>query len=290
MKIFNKKYIKLKLAVGVVAVFVVVVLAIYKVPGGENNMAAVTAAVGPTFLYSFNVDGVLSEAGSFNESTSPYWWLDSGGEMILTGGKGETIQGDLNALNINDKKWRDLYAKGNPVDTDLGLHPQNLFRLISRSLWQTVREEAYFTVARDELSLSPNRNESNGLLLFSRYVDSANLYYAGVRVDGAAVIKKKINGVYTTLSYVPGIFPGKYNNISKASLIPKNKEIGLRTETYTDTSSGKTVIKLYINIGNGWNKIAEASDDSKSIDTPSHVGIRTDFMDVIFDNYKIEKI
>ena len=39
------------------------------------------------------------------------------------------------------------------------------------------------------------------MLLFNRYQDGQTLYYGGVRVDGAAVIKKKLAGVYTTLAY-----------------------------------------------------------------------------------------
>jgi hypothetical protein len=255
------------------------------------NSAAVTATVPSPFTYKFSIDGTLNETGSLNESSSPYWWLNSGGQMPLKGGVGMTMQGDA----LSNNKWRIAYSKANPLDTDGGLHPQNLFRLFSRSLWKDVRQETTFKVLKDNLSLSPNRNASNALLLMMRYQDSDNLYYAGVRVDGSAVIKKKLSGKYSTLKITPNIFEGKYNIETKESLIPKDVSLGLRSEI-KNTPDGKVAIKLFLDVGGSgnWKLVAEAVDDGKTygkiIDTESSVGIRTDFMDVSFDNYKIEKI
>src|SRR6185369_4786389 len=98
------------------------------------------ATVLSPFVYSFNVSGALQEAGSIDQSTSPYWWVNSGGTLLMQSGVGETMQGDDPATD----KWHQLYAKSNPVDTDTGAHPQNLFRLVTRSMWENVQEQAQF--------------------------------------------------------------------------------------------------------------------------------------------------
>lgn len=242
------------------------------------------------FDYNFSTTDTLNEAGSFRESTSPYWWLNSGGKLLLKGGVGETIQGDL---STNDK-WYKEYKRANSLDTDGGLHPQNLFRLITKSVWHNFSEQAYFKITKDNLSASPNRNESNGLLLFNRYKDSQNLYYAGIRVDGTAVIKKKQKSLYTTLAQKQ-IFDGTYNPETSPNLLPKNTWIGLRTETVTE-SDGVVDIKLYTDVGKTgkWTLVLEAKDNGEDygpiIDDTAPAGIRTDFMDVLFDDFQITKL
>ena len=116
------------------------------------------------FYYPFNVNGVLEEAAKSNLSTSPYWWVSSGARFYVDGGVGETLQGQLPA---NDY-WRLAYAASNPVDTDNGYRPQNIFRIVGRSLWGDFRQQIYFLIAADNLSASPNRNASNGVLLLNR--------------------------------------------------------------------------------------------------------------------------
>jgi hypothetical protein len=157
------------------------------------------------FFYTFNNDGTLYETSKEEWSSSPYWWLTSGGKLVIEEFVGKTNHGDL---PITDP-WRVLYAASNPLDTDNGRHPQNIFRLATKRTGTDVRVETLFKIERDNFSDSSNRNATNGLLLMSRYVDYNNLYYAGVRVDGAAVIKKKYNGRYYTLAYEK-IFPGTY--------------------------------------------------------------------------------
>jgi hypothetical protein len=243
------------------------------------------------FIYSFNTKERLEEVGGESESISPYWWIDSGGFMDMDGEVGKTAQGSLPA---NDG-WRLRYAKSNPEDTDGGYHPQNIFRLISKSVWENFREEVYFKIEKDELSQSPNRNESNGLLLFMRYIDSNNLYYTGLRVDGMAVIKKKLGGTYYILQETP-VFSGRpYDRDVNPNLLPKNVWIGIRGEIMT--LSDKTVsIKTYIDIGKTgvWKEILSAIDNGKNAGKPildaSPVGIRTDFMDVSFSKFKIEAL
>ncbi|MCL4529784.1 MAG: hypothetical protein M1282_10255, partial [Chloroflexi bacterium] len=159
--------------------------------------------------YTFNVPGILYEAGAAPRTTSPYWWVDSGAALVIENGIGHTILGALPA----DDPWRMRYDKNNPVDTDNGYHPQNIFRLVTNGSWMNYTEECYFKIVATNLSASPNRNQSNGLLLFNRYEDHNDLYYAGIRVDGTSVIKKKIGSIYYTMAQNP-LFPGIYAETS----------------------------------------------------------------------------
>lgn len=255
------------------------------------------------FVYSFNENGILYETGDMSRSTSPYWWLDSGAILNISGNIGMTNHGDLPASNY----WRIRYAESNPIDTDNGYHPQNIFRLVSRTTWHNVRQEMYFMVNADRLSQSPRRDESNGLLLFSRYRDSNNLYYAGLRVDGKAVIKKKIGGVYYTLALsevVNVLMPsnqfangfGAYDRASNQNLLPKHIWMGIRMDTLT-RADGQVEMLLYTDIGRTgvWTLALSAIDNGRTlggpvIDETSHVGVRTDFMDVAFSSYRAEEI
>lgn len=240
------------------------------------------------FIYSFNEVGTLNETGSMRESPSPYWWVNSGGRMNFLQGYGETIQGSL----PDDDVWRKTYAQSNSRDTDNGLHPQNIFRLITKYVWRNVRQEAYFMIMADRQSNSPNRNESNGMLLMSRYENSDNLYYAGVRVDGMAVIKKKRNGVYYILAEIP-IVKGIYNRESNRNILPKQQWIGMRSEIRT-LPSGEVFIELYTDVNGVWRKVLSAVDDGKRFGTvihsTSYAGIRTDFMDVRIKGYRAEEM
>ncbi len=235
------------------------------------------------FLYSFSSAGTVEEKSLESLSSSPYWWVNSGGQFILSDGRGGTVQGSL----ATTSKWRLAYSLANPVDTDEGFHPQNIFRLVTRSKWQNFKQEAYFKIIKDNLSESSNRNASNGLLLFNRYQDQYNLYYTGVRVDGSAVIKKKQNGIYTTLKQVKNIYAGTYSDSSRVSLLPKNEWIGLRSEVKNNTD-GSVNIKLFLDKGwqEKWQLVAEATDTTSPIREEGFGGIRTDFMDVKFENFR----
>lgn len=240
--------------------------------------------------YPFNSDGTLYETSAMRRSTSPYWWLSSGAMMNISDGVGRTAMGSLPAEN----EWRLLYVKDNPVDTDDGYRPQNIFRLVTKTKWTNYVEEGYFWIDQINVSPSPNRNESNGILFFNRYQDDDNLYYAGVRVDGYAVIKKKVRGVYHTMAYTP-FFPGLYNRASSPNLLPLRNWIGLRVFV-VNTDAHTVNISLYIDAGGtgDWALAAQASDDGTKFGgaaflEPGHGGIRTDFMDVAFDNFAISK-
>lgn len=238
----------------------------------------------------FSEDLVLEEAGEIEESKSQYWWLNSGAYLIQENGVGKTIQGNAE----EGSKWQVKYKNYNADETDDGFHPQNIFRLVTRSKWQNYVQEAYYKITDYHLSKSTYRSESNGLLLFNRYQDENDLYYTGLRVDGAAVIKKKIKGEYFTLAYEP-VFEGVYDRESNPDLLPMNTWIGIRSEV-VNGGDGTINIKLFIdrNRGGNWELVAEAKDDgvsygSGAILNEGYAGIRTDFMDVEFDDYRIIK-
>ena len=243
-------------------------------------------AVSSPFVYSFSQNGILYEAGSDAETSSPYFWLNSGAKLIIENGAGRTIQGNL----LSGEKWRLIYYNSNPLDTDNGYHPQNIFRLLTRQKWKNVSQEVDFKIIKDQLSNSPNRQGYNGILLMSRYLDGNNLYYAGLRTDGQAVIKKKQNGVYYTLA-LQKVLDGTYNRETNPNLIPKEKWMGLRSEIYS--YKGEVYINLYLDKNNDGTYIllTQAHDYKKSQGTPidksGYTGIRADFMDVEFDNYKL---
>ena len=228
---------------------------------------------------------VFETASMKNNNGSNQFWLDSGGLFYVHNDHSETVQGDLPTYS----HWRILYAETNPTDTDDGYHPQNILRLITKKMFENSTQEVYARITNDNLSQSPNRNMSNGILLMSRYKNSDNLYYAGIRVDGTAVIKEKVNGVYYTLAQSQ-IFPGdEYDKNVNPNLIPKHQWIGIKCDVSTKDDS--TVIKLYMNASSSetWKELLTATDTAQKgappIIEPGHAGIRTDFMDVEFKNY-----
>jgi hypothetical protein len=246
-------------------------------------------STGTRFSDPFQTNNRIEEAGSINESANPNWWVNSGAWLIAANGVGKTVQGDLGTLD----KWRLDYALSNPDDTDNGYHPQNIFRLVQRSNWKNITQQAYYRINQLNLSESVNRNGSNGLFLLNRYVDGNNLYYTGVRVDGAAVIKKKYKGVYYTLDY-RSIFSGSaYDSDSNPNVLPMRTWIGLRSVVQTNPD-GTVTIQLYLDRGRtgNWALVAQAVDNGAKyggavIKSAAHGGIRTDFMDVEFEDYQI---
>ncbi len=257
----------------------------------EKIVGVPAAEISSPFQYVFSKAGVLHEAGESDESMSPYWWLSSGGMLIIEDGIGKTIQESL----ASGHTWRTRYLRSNSTDTDNGAHPQNIFRLVTRSSWENVRVEAEFKIVRDQLSISKNRNESNGVLLMTRYINHGETtYYAGIRVDGHAVIKKKYRGTYYTLEEV-ALYPGSYERTENPTLLPHDVWIPLRVETRSKNAA--VTITLFMRDESGvWKTILTAVDDgSDSAGTPPiygsfPIGIRTDFMDVEFDNVIITRL
>jgi hypothetical protein len=248
----------------------------------SRALATPPAPVSSPFFYGFDVTGSLDEAPSMGQSWSPYFWVSSGGRFYLDGA-GATVHGALPAYDY----WRLAYAASNPVDTDNGYHPQNIFRLVTRSRWGSFRQQVYFRINADRLSTSPNRNASNGVLLFNRYQDQDNLYYTGIRVDGYAVIKKKKGGSYYTLASSK-VFPGTYDRASKPNLLPKNVWMGITSETI-NKPDGTVRIRFHVNPGNGvWTLVFDKIDGGVGgapFTQSGYAGMRTDFMDVEFENY-----
>lgn len=245
------------------------------------------------FLEDFSTTYSVQEVDDIEKSASPGWWLSSGAYFYSAQGIGSTAQGSLPAMDPR----RIAYFISNPLDTDDGYRPQNIFRMVlTRDTWQDFQQEAYFRIVNNNVSASPNRNASNGLLFFNRYQDAPNLYYAGIRVDGAAVIKKKVNGTYYTLAYKQFYnVDTPYDRGTNSNVLPTQKWIGLRSTVKTNEDNTLD-IRLFIDKDRtgDWVLAAEARDDGASyggaaILEEGYVGIRTDFMDVEFDDYRIEK-
>ena len=243
------------------------------------------------FANSFASDNTIEETGSMSESSSRDWWLNSGGYFMTQDGVGMTVHGSLPMLD----KWRLLYSFSNPLDTDGGYYPQNIFRLVTQSKWKNFNQQVYFKIQKDNLSESPQRNASNGVLMFNRYLDGNNLYYTGVRVDGGVVIKKKINGEYFTLGYRK-YWDGSYDRGINPNLLPKEKWIGVKSELISALDDSVT-IRLYLDVGrtSNWELVLQVTDKGNSfgiapIQGEGFGGIRSDFMDVQFDDYKISEM
>lgn len=231
----------------------------------------------------------LQETSSPEESLHPFWWLNSGGYYFEKKDHSHTILGELPEVDI----WREKHNLRNPRDTENGKMPQNIFRLLSKDVFANHSQEVYFNIAQVNLSESELRGGDNGVLLFSGYQNSANLYYAGLRVDGRPVIKKKVGDIYHTLAQSTQVFPGlSYHRETNPSLLPLNTWIGLH-KTVRVERDGTVLIRLYIDKkANGeWEIAAEAKDDGSIAGkafSSGRVGIRTDFMDVLFRGLKVE--
>lgn len=237
---------------------------------------------------------ILPETQILEETNTPLlskdkcWWLNSGGIFYRKNSVSQTIISDL----PGDSVWRTRYAISSNSDTDGGLHPQNLFRLVNKIEVKDSEQELIFEIKNYNTSLSKNRNASNGVFLMTKYLDGNNLYYAGVRVDGTAVIKKKINGQYVTLTEVK-IEPGEYNQEYNPNLLPINKILAEKV-TSQNNNDGSVNIDFYVDFNVGpslipnWQKVISIKDDKSPINGAGRVGIRTDFMDVEFENYSLK--
>ena len=285
--VFNREFFVSKL---VLLVLISIALFFSNFLFGINKAKASQAAsVSGDFRYSFNSPGTLLETGSMGESSSPYFWVNSGAKLVIgKEGSGGTVSGKL---PISDP-FRVLYSSNNALDTESGYHPQNIFRLLTRSIWGDLEQELTFRITNQNLADSPNREGHNGILLMSRYSDQYNLYYAGIRNDGEAIIKKKVNGSYYTLASVQ-IFgvKGQYDRTTTPSLLPKMKWMRMKVQV-TDQKDGSVKIRLLLDRENDGSfvSILSAVDQGvggEPLHKAGYAGIRTDFMDVEFDNYRV---
>ncbi len=260
-------------------------------PRKEEENAEENKRTKRSFAEDFSQDYTLEETGKMTDSENENWWVNSGAFLYAQGGTGRTIFGGL----PEDDPWLKKYKDYNAKETDDGRHPQNIFRLVLRPKWKNFRQECYYNIHKYILSGAKERSESNGILLFNRYLDGHNLYYTGLRVDGTVVVKKKYKGEYYTMAQKT-FYPGKYHKKENPNLIPLNKWIGIRSEVET-LSKKQVLIKVFVdeNHNGQWRKIIEVKDDGKkfggrAILKEGHAGIRTDFMDVKFDDYKISEL
>lgn len=253
-----------------------------------NNKNITLADSTSSTCQSFPLELSLEEAESMNASSDVCWWVDSGALFSVHNGIGQTHMGPI----YHGSRWRQLYALSDPIDTENGSYPQNIFRLINKVPRQDFYGEFYFNIKSYQTSKSPERNGSNGVLFLGRYVNADNLYYAGVRVDGTAVIKRKLNGLYETLGTVTLDNGTDYDRTKNPNVLPMGEWIGLSMNIKNETDA-RVMIQLGIYRHNTWQTVLTVIDDPSRLPNgvmlthAGNIGIRTDFMDVEFKNYKI---
>jgi hypothetical protein len=251
--------------------------------------ATPAAQIKSSLFYTFNKDGVLSSASKMDDSSSPYFWITAGARLVIKDGVGQTTQGALPATHPQ----RIAYSTVNPLDTANGYYPQNTFRLVTRSAWGDSEATIRFNIVKTNLTNTPNRDGYSGVFLESRYIDANNVYYAGVRHDGLAILKKKIGGVYHTLTYKQAYgTTGTYNRTTNPNLLPQNKWVGLKLRT-TNLANGSVKLELLAdNANNGkWTTLVTYVDTGiggATFSKPGFSGVRTDYMDVLFDNFEFK--
>lgn len=246
-------------------------------------VAAPTVLPVPTGLPAGAVVDDFNAALTLEEGSPghPRWRVTSGGRFYTgIGGTAQTIHGDL---PVGDR-WRTAYSgtATNRENTDSGLHPQNIFRLVGKMKLLNAKQSVRFRIDKTILSPAEQRYGSNGVLFFNRYQDGDHLYYAGIRVDGSLVIKKKngpVSSGYTTLAQRK-ILPGSYNRSSFPQLIPQWAWHTLTSET-ENTPTGCVVITVKYDD----HAPLSATDCNSPFKVAGFGGIRTDFMDVSFDDY-----
>lgn len=266
---------KRKLLIALIGIPIIVMLSVWGISYTRN-----LAVEGP------ETDPILEETKKPEESASADWWLYSGGYAIFEGELLMTLQGSLPP----DDKQRRSYLRTNPLDTDNGYHPQNVFQIFSKSSKENVSQRVYFYINADQLSLSPNRNENNGVFLISRFKNIDNYYAIGLRVDGKGVIRKKVNGKFYTLAETNVFTTGTYDRDISPNLMPKKVWMGIKSDIRTD-SGGQVEINLSGDLdGTGqWELITQAVDTDSPVTGAGYSGFKSDFMDILFTSYNSEE-
>ena len=247
------------------------------------------------FSADFSDSFTLEEAGDMEDSTNDDFWVNSGAFLISENGVGRTL---FDSLKKGDK-WQVKYQNARVAtakETDGGYYPQNIFRLVTKSKWKNLEQEAFYNIRKYNLSNSFYRKASNAILLFNRYQDGYNLYYVGLRVDGNIIVKKKYKKKYYTMASEK-VLDGVYNQENTPNLIPINKWIGIKSEVRT-INTDQVEIKVFLKMDRNetdWKEVVTVVDDGKlfggdAILEEGYAGIRTDFMDVEFDDYFVGEI
>lgn len=119
-------------------------------------------------------------------------------------------------------------------------------------------------------SWQPGASATSGLHIFGRYRTSDDLYVASVRRDGYATIKRKWDGVYTTLGTVS----------LPASLLDSNGQLKSGVWITLRFSIIGNELKFYVN---GTHMMTRTSGTFSWGTT----GIRTDYVDIYLDDWKL---
>ena len=219
----------------------------------------------------YSGNGDIVEESPAIENTHAIWWLQSGGYIENIDGVWRSIQGELSSHD----KWRKIYLRKNPLDSDNGYRPQNILRLFSDQGFLAPEQDVSIHITRDNISESPNRNASSGIFLISKFLDQDNFYLAGITRDGTAVVKKKLNGKYIILAE---------NKIMET--FPESMTISLKCSLHHAGSA--LTIRLYgkLDGGGDWQLLADAVDNSPH-GGKGLAGLRSDFFDTEFSEYQI---
>ena len=264
----------------------------------QQDIACTTTTEGIAFHDRFDRQGLIQQAPSMPESLDKNWWVSSGGYLSVNNGAASTIQG---TLPQNDTIRIGYSLSKGSEDTDNGYRPQNIFRMVNRNTWSgNYTEELYFKYSKyNNMTNAKGKNlgAENGFSLMVNYQDADNLYYIGLRADGFAGIKKKIDGNYSVLQNPVQVFPGTYKHYD--NLIPQDKWIGLRAvvEHRQNNSSNimpgkdQIYIAMYIDEkgdGSSWKYVTSYLDQDTIVFKQGHTGIRTDFMDTQFKDFQVK--
>lgn len=233
----------------------------------------------------------LLEASRERESDDSEWWLRSGGRVLLDGDGFSTVHGALESEDV----MRVRYGRYSSEVTDNGYHPQNVFKLQSRDELENLQQELTATIDAVNLYNAENVHPWNGLSLISRRQDSQNYYFAEVRMDGKAVIKRAHDGSYTTLASEQ-VFEGEYDALERPNLLPIGAEFSINSTTVTQESgSVELAISLDIDSDGDVDEEVTAIDDGSAYDgTPiteaGTYGVYSDYMDVHATQYDVTEM
>ncbi|MCA9308573.1 hypothetical protein KC980_03600 [candidate division WWE3 bacterium] len=210
------------------------------------------------------------------------WNIVSGGILNI---KKSVLSTNIGELNTQNPVYK-LYQNKAPIDSDNGKHPQNLFKITTKRSYINSTQKITYKIKKLNLSDSPNRNNTNGIFLLSKYKNEQTYYKAGLRVDGNFIISRTLNGE-TQILAAKTYFLGDYDRTQTPYLINTSEEDLLKFETI-ETKDG-VMLKLYYRDTpkRDWFTMLEVFDPTDmAIVSKGKNGIQTDFMDVEFTNYK----